>query len=85
MAQVLEDSPAAQTSNGSKKYLEELAVLLPSALKILTRRIVAIVVLLEIFSLFVWTMLEPDWLRLFTASLFTVASIALLNLGLREV
>jgi hypothetical protein len=85
MAQVLEDSQAELISNGSKESRDELAILLQAALKIVTKRLVAILTLSEIFALFVWTMLAPDWMRLATAATFTLASIALLNLGLREI
>jgi hypothetical protein len=46
---------------------------LNAGIRVLSSRLLLIVTLLLTFSLFAWTMIQPDYWRLATASIFAIA------------
>lgn len=52
-------------------------IVVNAGLKLLTHRIHALLVMLFTFSLFAWCLLDPNWMRIVSASLFALFGLAI--------
>lgn len=52
-------------------------VVVNAGLKVLTTRLHALLVMLFTFALFAWCLLDPNWMRIVSASLFALFGLAI--------